>query len=69
MHNIIHTTDQHLSHPSLIDCNSPLKVRLVFLGISKAFDKVWYEGLLYKLMSMGISGDLYNLRSYLSGRF
>ena len=46
----------------------PLK--LVFLDISKAFDKVWHEGLLYKLKSMGISGELYDLlEKYLSGRF
>ena len=52
------------------DCNPPLEVRSVFLDISKAFDKVWYEGFLYKLKSMGISGELYNLlENYLSGRF
>ena len=43
------------------DCNPPLEVMSVFLDISKAFDKVWHEGLLYKLKSMGISGELYNL--------
>ena len=38
--------------------------------ISKAFDKVWHEGLLYKLKSIGISGELYNLlENYLSDRF
>ena len=52
------------------DCNPPLEVRSVFLDISKAFDKVWLEGLLYKLKSMGISGELYNLlENYLSDRF
>ena len=52
------------------DCNPPLEVRTVFLDISKAFDKVWHEGLLYKLKSMGISGELYNLlENYLTGRF
>ena len=52
------------------DCNPSLEIRSVFLDISKAFDKVWQEGLLYKLKSMGISGELYNLlESYLSGRF
>ena len=51
-------------------CNPPLEVRSVFLDISKAFDKVWHKGLLYKLKSLGISGELYNLlETYLSGRF
>ena len=51
------------------DCNPSLEVRLVFLDISKTFDKVWHEGLLYKIKSMGVSGELYNLlESYLSGR-
>ena len=53
-----------------IDCNPSLEVKTVFLNISKAFDKVWHEGLLYKLKSMGISGELHNLlENYLSGRF
>ena len=52
------------------DCNPPLEVTSVFLDISKAFDKVWYKGLLHKLKSMGISGDFYNLlENYLSGKF
>ena len=51
------------------DCNPPLEVRSVVLDISKAFDKVWHKSLLYKLKSMGISGDLFNLlENYLSGR-
>ena len=51
------------------DCNPSLEVRSVFLDISKAFDKVWHEGLLYKIKSMGISGELCSLlESYLSGR-
>ena len=52
------------------DCNPSLEVRSVFLDISKAFDKVWHEGLLYKVKSMGISGEFYNLlENYLSDRF
>ena len=46
-----------------------LEVGRNFLDISKAFDKVWHEGLLYKLESLGISGNLLNLfRSFLKDR-
>ena len=36
------------------------EVRGVFLDISKAFDKVWHQGLHYKLRKNGISGELLN---------
>ena len=46
-----------------------LEVRAVFLDISKAFDKVWHKGLLFKLKQNGISGKLLNfLGSYLNNR-
>ena len=52
------------------NCHPHLEVRSIFLELSKAFDKVWYEGLLYKLKYVGISGKLYNLPDkYLSRRF
>ena len=52
------------------DCNPSLEVRSVFLDIFKAYSKVWHKGLLYKLKSMGISDELYELiENYLSGRF
>jgi hypothetical protein len=31
----------------------------VFVDISKAYDKVWIEGLLYKIRKMGVTGNLY----------
>ena len=46
-----------------------LDVRSVFLDMSKAFDKVWHEGLLFKLKQNGINGKLLNLlTSYLANR-
>ena len=46
-----------------------LEVRSVFLDISKAFDKVWHDGLVYKLKQNGISGCLLKLfENYLHNR-
>ena len=45
------------------------EVRAVFCDISKAFDRVWHAGLLEKLRSIGISGELLKwFSSYLVGR-
>ena len=38
--------------------NNSLEVRAVFLDISKAFDKVWHDGLIFKLRRNGVSGKL-----------
>ena len=58
----------HLIHSSF-DHKDSHEVRSVFLDISKAFDKVWHEGLLFKLEQNGISGSLLKLMSsYLSKR-
>ena len=42
---------------------------MIFCDISKAFDRVWHKGLLYKLRQNGINGTLLHwLDSYLSNR-
>ena len=42
----------------------------MFLDISKAFDRVWHNGLLFKLEKNGVNGNLFQfIKSFLSGRF
>ena len=49
------------------DACPSLETRGVFLDISKALDRVWHEGLLFKLKSYGITGPLLTLiKSFLS---
>ena len=44
-------------------------MRGVFLDISKPVDKVWHKGLLYKLTSYGVEGELLSLlKCYLRDR-
>ena len=43
------------------DSNPSLETRRVFLDISKAFDRVWYDGFLFKLKQTGVSGNLLRL--------
>ena len=46
-----------VSHEIYKSFNAFLDVRAVFLDISKAFDKVWHQSLLYTLKQHGISGN------------
>ena len=51
------------------DVNSSLEVRGAFLDLSKPFDKVWHEGLLYKLKNNGINPNALKLiKSFLHNR-
>ena len=56
----------HEIHTSFVE---GLDVRSVFLDTSKAFDKVWHDGIIFKLTQNGIVGDLLNLlRDFLNDR-
>ena len=59
VHDIYANFDQHPT----------LEVRGNFFDILKAFDKVWHEGLLFKLEQIGIAGNLSLLKSFLSNKF
>ena len=50
----------HEIQPSF-DCNTLVDTRAIFLDILKAFDKVWHQGLLFKLISYGAEGSLFCL--------
>ena len=51
------------------DANPSLDVRGVFLDLSRAFDRVWHDVLMYKLKTLGICGNHYGLiHSFLSDR-
>ena len=67
------TINQLLSITHRIYCSFEkilsLETRAVFQDPSKAFDRVWHEGLLYKRQCSGISGKLLTLlRSFLTNR-
>ena len=50
------------------DFNRSGATQTVALDISKAFDRVWHAGLLHKLRSYGISGQIFGLISFLINR-
>ena len=45
------------------------EIRAVFLDISRAFDRVWHEGLIFKLRQIGIEGSAIKIiHSFLENR-
>ena len=45
------------------------ELRAVFLDISRAFDRVWHDGLLFKLSQIGIEGQALNIvKDFLKNR-
>ena len=50
-----------ITHEICQSFDEGFEVTGVFLNVSKAFDKVWHEGLLFKLNQNGISGNLLKL--------
>ena len=52
-----------ITHEIYSTFDDGLEVRSVFLDMSKAFDKVWREEIIFKLKQNGISDDLLNILS------
>lgn len=44
------------------DCKPPTDIRAIYLDISKAFDKVGYQGLLLNLKSYGVEDNVLKLQ-------
>ena len=50
-----------------LDCHPPTDLTGTCLDISKAFDKVWYEGFIFKLKTYSVEGNLLKfLENYLT---
>ena len=50
-----------INHEILNAFDKGLENRGIFLDISKTFDKVWYDGLIFEQRENGISGDITNI--------
>ena len=58
-----------INHEILSTFDMVLEVREIFLDISKVFDKVWHDVLIFKLRQNGICGEIINvLEDFLSDR-
>ena len=52
-----------INHEIYQSSDDEFEVRVVYLDISKAFDKIWYKGIIFKVKQNGISGKLLSLLS------
>ena len=60
---IVHNIHKNLDNTASTDTQG------IFLDMSKAFDKVWHEGLFFKLKTYGIQGNVLSLlNDFLSER-
>ena len=58
-----------INHEILSAFDMGLEIRGIFLDISKAFNKVWHDGLIFKLPQNRIYGEMINiLEDFLSDR-
>ena len=58
-----------INHEILSAFDMGLEVRGIFLDISKAFDKIWHDGLIFKLPQNRFYGEIINiLEEFLSDR-
>ena len=58
-----------ITHEIYQSFDDSLEIRAVFLDISKAFDKVWHKGSIFKLKQNGVSGKILNsITDFLSFR-
>ena len=50
-----------ITHERYRSLDESLEARSVLINISKTFDKVWHDDIIFKLTQNGISGNLLNL--------
>ena len=55
-----------ITHEIYSSFDDEFEVRSIFLDISKVFDKVWDEGIIFRLNQNGISDELLNILSDLA---